>query len=161
MVADCSEQELYLLEYKYFRRKIVLRGRFEGYTLNVSERSYFRMQNALLSKLAAKLLRRGLTEQKFLQDFQSYAPFMRVYRAVRQGREGTVVSRHRTKTLAVRQNSASSCVAEGDLLPRRRKTAIAASAVAATQMSVICRPEIPLCGSSSVPPTSPPDEGRR
>lgn len=105
-LGGCSEDELFLLEYKYFRRKSELKGRFSGYTLSVSERSYFRMQNALLGKVGAALTLCGLTERAFFQTFGRFSPFMRVYRALSEGREHALVQKRKKRGIGF-QNSGS------------------------------------------------------
>lgn len=163
----CNEREMFLLEYKYFRRKAYLKGKFAGFAPKYSERNYFRKQNALLSKIAARLLQFGWSEERFLSEFQANKPFMRVFRAVREGRERAVVFKRRKRGIDFlrkgTQNSDSSCGTGAGLLPRRTKTAIAASASPAAQIIAICRPESPDCGASTVPlpPSSSPDEGRK
>ncbi len=154
--SQCSERELYLLEYKYFRRKEFLKGRFAEFSLEMSERSYFRMQNALLSSLAARFAAAGLTRGRFFREFSTYRPFMRVLAALSGGRERAVVFKRRKKQLALYQNSGNSCGAGGDFLPRRTNKAITINAAAATQMMTICVPESPSPGSSTAaPPPSP------
>lgn len=98
-------EELFLLEYKYFRRKDRLQECTEA--LSCSERSYFRKQNALLAKVAAELVRRGWTKARFFALFGGYPPFMRVYRALRAGRERAVVFKRVRKGIAF-QNSGNS-----------------------------------------------------
>lgn len=158
-LSNLSDQELYLLEYKFFRRKTFLMGKFSSFTLECSERNYFRLQNALLAKVASRLIRIGWTKEKFLSDFSTFAPFMRVYRAVADGRERIVVFKRKKSALRL-QNSGSSCDIGADFLPRRTKTAIAASATAATQTIKICVADSPLL-SGSAPPSSSPDAGIR
>lgn len=149
----CSQEELYLLEYKYFRRRAFLEGKFAGYFPDCSERSYFRKQNALLSKIAAQLVRLGWREERFLEEFKDFKPFLRVFRAVREGRERTVVFKRKKRRIVFSkknvQNSESSCGAETGFFPRRAKTAIAASASPAAQIIAICRAESPDFASGS------------
>lgn len=140
-----SEEERFLLEYKYFRRKSVLAERF-GKFMALSERVYFRRQNALLPKVARLLAARGWTEEEFFRAFGSYPPFMRALRAVKEGREQTVSGRRRAREicfLKVNQNSAlSSSGRGGDLrLPRRMNTAAATTAAHRTQRAAICPPD--------------------
>ena len=92
----CTEEELLLLEYKYFRRRKVLRERFAAVCVSCSERNYFRRQSALLRKIAARLCMRGWTERAFLEAFGAFAPFMRAFRALSEGQEGKLVA-HRGK----------------------------------------------------------------
>lgn len=155
VISTCSERELYLLEYKYFRRREVLRGKFSRFSLDVSERTYFRMQNALLSSVFARLTAAGLTRERFLRDFSSYRPFMRVLAAVCGGKERAIVFKRRKKLLALCQNSGNSCGAAGERLPRKTKNAITINAAAAAQITAICVPESPCCGSGVVSPPSP------
>lgn len=153
-LARCTRRELFLLEYKYFRRKDVLREVFGGYEPNCSERNYFRLQNALLAKIAAMLLAVGMTEKWFLREFRRYAPFMRVFRAIREGRERAVVFKRRDREIAFRQKSSGS--GGGTFLPRRTNMAMTASAAAATQMRAICTPESPVSGVLSTSPLKSP-----
>ena len=155
-ISNLTDRELFLLEYKYFRRKEYLRGKFSGFVLGCSERSYFRMQNALLVKMASRLKMLGYTQQRFFSEFGNFSPFMRVYRAVAEGRERVVVFKRRKRELPF-QNSGASCGAGADFLPRKTKTAIAANANAATQMITICIPESPDEGTSSPPGSSSPE----
>ena len=95
-VDACTEEERFLLEYKYFRRRKELRGRFSGAEVSCSERNYFRRQAALLRKMVSELGRRGWTERAFLEAFGAFAPFMRAFRALSEGQEGKLVA-HRGK----------------------------------------------------------------
>ena len=149
VLSHCSEREMFLLEYKYFRRKDVLREKFAGYEPNCSERNYFRLQNALLTKIAALLLSVGMTERRFFREFRRYAPFMRVFRAIREGRERAVVFKRRDREIAFRQKSSGS---GGAFLPRRTNIAMTTSAAAATQIRAICAPESPATGVLSTSP---------
>lgn len=157
-LSACSERELFLLEYKYFRRKELLKGRYAGYSPECSQRHYFRLQNALLEKMAALCAGLGLTQDWFFEEFGDFAPFMRVYRALAEGRERTVVYKRKQKAICFRQNS-DSC--GGDFLPRKRKAAIAASATAATQTIAICIPESPFSGTGVGSSFVSPEEGVR
>lgn len=130
-----GEEELYLLEYKYFRRKKELAGRFSGALLTCSERSYFRMQNALLGKIAARLIARGGTERNFFRAFGGFAPFMRVFRAIAEGREQAVVFKRRRRALALGQRAAQNSnpsSAGGAGFLRRSSSAAATSTAAPT-----------------------------
>lgn len=153
----CTTREKYLLEYKYFRRKRMLQEEFADVELNCAERSYYRLQNAVLEKIAMLLLAEGMSEEKFLKDFQNYAPFMRLYDVIREGRERAIVFKRVGRPIAFRQKSSGS--GGGDFLPRRTKAAITTSAPAARQTIAICAPESPAVGtgfSKGVSPTSPP-----
>lgn len=155
VVGGCTRRERYLLEYKYFRRKRILRGEFADFSLGLCERSYFRLQCDLLHDIRQRFLKAGLTRERFLRDFSSFKPFMRVLRAVSGGRERTVVYKRRNKQLALFQNSENSCGAGGDFLPRSTNSAITISAAAATQMMTICVPDSPSLSAAGAPPPSP------
>ncbi len=135
-VGECGETEQFLLEYKYFRRKAVLRDRFSGMEIASSERNYYRLQNALLSKMAGLLARRGYTEKRFFEEFGAFAPFMRVYRALKAGKERAVVRKRTKQEIAFRRQNSSAAEDLGRL-PRRTKTAIATSANTAAQITAI------------------------
>ena len=92
-LAGMSEEELFLLEYKYFRRRRVLRERFAACRPDWSERTYYRRQNAVLRKFAAALVAQGWPERAYFSAFSSFPPFSRVYDAISAGREGAVVGK--------------------------------------------------------------------
>lgn len=159
LLAGLSEEERYLLEYKYFRRRQVLRERFGGFALDCTERSYFRRQNALLGKLAGRFAAFGWTRAAFFERFGGYAPFMRVYRALLDGREHALVLKRRKKTLSLLQTSASD--GEGRL-PRTTSTATRTTASAKAERSTICkgeREELSSAGGGGS--SASPEEGRR
>lgn len=87
LLGRCTREELYLLEYKYFRRKEAL-GSFAGYSLSCSERSYFRKQNRLLKKAAEFFGKRGWTQERFLSETNGL--FTRVMAALENGMERKV-----------------------------------------------------------------------
>lgn len=80
-----SEEENYLLEYKYFRRKKVLREKFSRFGLRYTERHYFRRQEQLLCKMAILFLLHGWTKERFLEETGDL--FTRVLRAIGEGKE--------------------------------------------------------------------------
>lgn len=139
LLTHFTEEEAYLLEYKYFRRGAELNGRFAGLSFSGSEREYYRRQNALLKKTAGLLAVRGVTERTFLRDYAGIQPFPRIYRALKEGRELLVVPKRKTQKLRCGQNSAS-CGA-GAFLPRSRNTAIAQTAATVRQIMTICSAE--------------------
>ncbi len=133
-----SREELFLLEYKYFRRKARIEefadARFQG-----SERSYFRRQNALLKKVNELFLRKGWTEEWFLEQFSDYAPFMRALKAVKAGKDRTAGRRT--------QNSFSSRKSSGCFLPRTTNSTTASTPIHRATRKKICTPS---SGSFSV-----------
>lgn len=146
----CTNEELYLLEYKYFRRKKVLRERFAECPVNCSERSYYRKQAMLLNKIAAALIMRGMTEQWFFERFSEFPSFVRVYRVIAEGKEKSVVSRRRKSGLTRAQKSeCSSCAEEAGLfLPCSTNRATATAETQSAQIKKICKPESPSFFSS-------------
>lgn len=140
-----SEEERYLLEYKYFRRKSELCGRFAETSFSGSEREYFRRQNALLKKVACLLIARGVTEETFFRDLGDIPPFPRVYRAVREGRERMVIPKR--KTQEIRFQNSGSCGAV--FLPRRTNTAMTTTAAIARDATIICKAETFAVSSGS------------
>ena len=88
-----SEEENFLLEYKYFRRKSALNG-FRGYALDCSERSYFRKQGQLLEKAADYFGEKGWSRERFLRE--TGGVFSRMMNAIEKGMEYAVAPK-RTK----------------------------------------------------------------
>ncbi len=131
-----NEEEMYLLEYKYFRRASELSGRFADTALSASQREYYRRQNALLKKVAFLLLARGITEESYLKEYHVISPFSRIYRAVKEGRERLVMKK-RTRCGINFQNSAS-CGTDA-FLPCKTKKPMAATAATVRQTTAICR----------------------
>ncbi len=74
-----SEEEHFLLEYKYFRRGEAGADARSMYP----SRSYFRRQAALQKRIACLLAARGWTNARFLEEFGKYAPFVRLFRALK------------------------------------------------------------------------------
>lgn len=97
MLKLCTEEELFLFEYKYFRRKKVLAGRFAAFSLACSERSYFRKQNRLLRKTADYFAENGWSQEKFLRETNGL--FSRVVSAIGGGRECAVHAQRRKRGL--------------------------------------------------------------
>ncbi len=147
MLSRLNEEELYLLEYKYFRRKSELNGRFAQTALRISEREYYRRQNALLKKVTFLLLSRGITKEDYLEEYHSIPPFPRVLRAVQEGRE-RVVTKKREKCTLNLQNSAS-CGTDA-FFPCSTKKPIAPTAATVRQMMTICMADGELLSGGSV-----------
>ena len=141
VLASFSEEERFLLEYKYFRRKKILRQ--ADMCLPCSERSYFRRQTAVFRKVCSRFLTGGWTEQKFMKEFSSYLPFMRFLKALREGKERTI-KRKRTQRELVFQKSESSRGSAVGRLPRITMTAITTAATHTRQMTTTCTAEIPF-----------------
>ena len=158
-----SEEELYLLEYKYFRRRRVLKGKFAGFALALSERSYFRRQNELLRKISSRMRTNGLTSENFSARFGRFSPFMRALRALESGLDAKLAARRKRCGLVFRrQKSGSASSSEaGERLPRKRNTATATSATQPMQIMAICTPVSPPAGSSGFATISSDTAGTR
>ena len=140
--AALTAEERFLLEYKYFRGKRGTGDRAEA-VLACSKRTYFRMQVALLRKIACFLARNGWTVERFLDEFGRYAPFMRLLRRLR-GRTARAVRR------GAGANQKSLSVEGGDFFfPRRTNAAMATAAAHPTQISAIAAGERPPAGAAS------------
>ena len=145
----CDERERFLLEYKYFRRTGGQGGGSGGQPFGCSERSYFRKQNALLKKIALNLCCRGCSKETFYADFEGFSPLMRILSALESGMERRLTDRRRERGVyfSGRQNSPSE--GAGDLLPRRTKKAMAATAAPPRTSAAICQPESAAEGAGS------------
>ena len=132
LLARLNREELFLLEYRYFRRKRVL----EKYdkTLNCSERNYFRKQERLLKKLSAWLLARGMTEEYFLSAFQNSVCLMKVYRALQNGGELKICARREKREVSFQGSSLSG---GAGFLPRATNTETTSTATAASVIKTI------------------------
>ena len=137
IVEECTEGERFLLEYRYFRRKGEL-GSFAGKCpVRCTKRTYFRLQEYLLSKMAAKLAARGYTRERVIEEFGEYPPFRRVYRALKEGKERAVVLKRKRQEPGLCQKSS-----DGEtrgFLPRRMSTAMARTARTAALTKSWCR----------------------
>ena len=134
----CTEEELLLLEYKYFRRRKVLRERFAAVCVSCSERNYFRRQSALLRTIAARLCMRGWTEERFMQAFGAFPPFRRALAALAEGEEKRLVAHRCKREIAFRSDQKSEDSCAEDFLPRSTSTATATATAQKMQMTAIC-----------------------
>ncbi len=141
ILSALNEDETFLLEYKYFRRKKVL-ALGDG-KIFCSERNYFRRQGALLKKIGFLLALRGVTEQTFLEDYAGSQCLMRVYRAISEGKEEAVVPKRRVRSIVFQRS------AEGAALrPRTTKTAMTITAADTRQITTISATDSPPFASS-------------
>ena len=160
-VAACSEEELFLLEYKYFRRRRLLAERFAGMADSCSERHYFRRQAALLKKIVSALALRGWTEQAYFAAFGAFSPFCRVLAALGEGQETAIVAHRNRRGIALCAQK-SDRPRSADLLPRSTSTATATAAAHRIQMTTICTAPIEEEAGVSCVPSSPlPDTASR
>ncbi len=142
LLAEFSAEERLLLEYKYFRRKKVLKELLKG-GWTCSKRNYFRKQNALLRKVAELFTLRGWTEAWFMENFSRSSHFMRALKRVSEGKDRAI---KRTS-----QKSSSSFRVEGERFPRRAKRAItAAERASATRTNTVDAELSPASTSGAV-----------
>ena len=132
LFARLDREELFLLEYRYFRRKRVL-ARFDQ-MLACSERNYFRKQERLLKKLSSWLLSRGVTEEYFLAAFRGSVCLRKVYRAVQNGGELKICARREKRGVRFQGSSFSG---GAGFLPRATNTEITSTATAASVIKTI------------------------
>lgn len=140
LLSHLSEEENFLLEYKYFRRREQLEGRYAGRRPACSERSYYRRQQSLLRRLGCVMALYGWSEEKLLACTGTL--FLRPLAAIREGKEQSLLRKRRGGGLY--QNPASSCSGTGGRFPLRTKTATASAAAQATTMTAISTPESPF-----------------
>ncbi len=138
LVSRLSEEERFLLEYRYFRRKKAL-AKF-GQELFCSERNYFRQQERLLRKIAAQLSLNGVTEEYFLKAFEKSVCLMKVYRTILSGGELKICARRAKRTLRFH----GSKVSDGAVfLPCATNTATTRTATAASVINTIWTADSP------------------
>ena len=138
LLADLNSEELFLLEYRYFRRKKFL-AKFGGSVL-CSERSYFRKQEKLLRKIASQFSLNGIKEEYFLKAYKNSVCLMRVYRAIVNGGEQRICARREKRTLRFQGSKFSG---GADFLPCATNTATTRTATAASVIKTIWTAESP------------------
>lgn len=133
VLRDLTKEERYLLDYKYFHAQST------ECPLFYAERSYYRKQKELLKKFNARMLARGWNADRFFASFGASPFFMRLYAAVREGRESEIVKKRSKKTLMVLQtkSSPSSLRTSGVLREKKTNAATASAAHTAMQTSAI------------------------
>lgn len=105
MLSGLSAEERFLLEYKYFRRKNRLK---EGGKLSCSERSYFRRQDELFLRVCVYFAGKGITEHTFRARYGDFPCFMKLYGALRAGRESALAGKRRKRGVAFQSSARSS-----------------------------------------------------
>lgn len=131
-------EERFLLEYRYFRRKKILKT--FGEILPCSERGYFRKQERLLQKVTFLLAAEGVTKDYFLEAFASSVCLMKIYRAVAGGGELKICARRGKRTLRFHGSKFSG---GADFFPCATNTAITRTATADSVMRTIWTAERP------------------
>ena len=132
LLSRLNREELFLLEYRYFRRRKVLMQM--GETVSCSERNYFRKQGKLLKKVSAYLMMRGINEEYFLSAFRHSTCLMRVYKAIASGAEKQICARREKRTISFQGSKFSG---GADFLPRATKIATTSTATAESVIKTI------------------------
>lgn len=138
ILSRLNREERVLLEYRYFRRKSVLKE--FGEELFCSERSYFRKQERLLQKISLLLASGGITRDYFLTAFENSDCLMRVYQAIVSGEELKICARRERREISFYGSKRS----DGkDFLPRATNTAITRTETAESVIKTIWTAESP------------------
>lgn len=98
-----SFEELYLLEYKYFKRKKRLEGEFKDFSLDYNERTYFRKQIKILDKVNSELIREGFTLDWFLENFSNAKFIVNAFDNIKNNESG--LTEKRSKKILVCKNT--------------------------------------------------------
>ena len=132
LLSRLSKEELFLLEYRYFRRKKVL-ATFEG-EMDCSERNYFRRQEKLLNKACAYFAAKGISAEYFSEAFKNSECLMRVYRAILKGWELKICARRTNRPITFQGSKFSGGAA---FLPCATNTATTSTATAESVIKTI------------------------
>lgn len=87
VLKDFSEEELCLLEYRYFRRQKLLKGKYFQYNFPFSYTSFFRKIQRVTKKFSDRLKGAGFEEEDFLSDFSESEMMMKAYEKVLLGKD--------------------------------------------------------------------------
>lgn len=83
LILKLNDEEKWLLEHKYFRRRKFIKKYLGCTTVTFSERTYFRKQNRLLSKLSWLLSLKGMSEEWFLDNYSDIDWFSSFYKRIK------------------------------------------------------------------------------
>ncbi len=101
ILAHLSREEMYLLEYKYFRRKKVLEGEYSDLCCDYCERTYYRRQRRLGEKLNNLFLVHGMDESWFERTYQGVPYMAGLLERVRRAGELSLVDKRLKSDLHV------------------------------------------------------------
>lgn len=93
-----TREEMFVLEYRYFRRRKFLRE-YEEAPVEMSVRTFYRRQHSILKKFSAALKLRGMDEKWFAENFSEMDWAMKVYKKVCAGRDSYLLGRHKENPL--------------------------------------------------------------
>ena len=130
-----TEEEKFMLEYKYFRRRKVLGGEFAAVQMNCSERTYFRRQNRLENKLNALFLQRGMTQEWFEEKYGNICCVAEALRAVKRGADNGFADRRARRGLRFASGNERDTVENSGNAARRKTAAGACRASGAAERS--------------------------
>lgn len=102
LFGEFSREDMFVLEYRYFRRKRVMRS-YEAEPVKMSLRTFYRRQHRVLQKFSAALRRRGMDEKWFLENFSDMDWAMRVYKKVCAGHDSYIMGKYRNSPLFRRE----------------------------------------------------------
>lgn len=74
-----TEEEKFIMEYRFFRRKKYLDEKYGEYKPNFSRSGFYRKIDEILKKFSAVLRDQGYTEKNFKEDFSESDLIMKVY----------------------------------------------------------------------------------
>lgn len=97
ILKEFTEEEAWIMEYKFFRRKKKLEEFPAELFHSLSERTVYRRQGELLKKFAAKLLGRGLDEAWFRENLLELDWAEEIYDVVKGGRDVRVRGKHKRR----------------------------------------------------------------
>lgn len=89
--------ELFVLEYRYFRRKRKLRE-YENKPFKMSLRTFYRRQHSVLKKFSSVLKRRGMDEKWFEENFFGMDWVMTVYKKVCAGKDSFLLGKFKNSS---------------------------------------------------------------
>lgn len=102
-------EERFMLEYKYFRRKKKLEGEFKNFAFDCTERTYFRKQSRLLEKMSSELLKEGLSEEWFYENFSNVGFIMHALKSVAKKGCSVLTDKRFKKKLICKSKTKNAC----------------------------------------------------
>lgn len=99
-----SQEEQFLIEYKYFRRREVLSGKYKNFVLDCSSRTYYRKQKRIETKINALFMQNGLDENWFFENFSAIPSVMQLYDDLQCGKL-QLADKRKTKELTLKKAS--------------------------------------------------------
>lgn len=104
ILREFTREELFVIEYRYFRRKKFMRA-YESDPVKMSLRTFYRCQHRVLQKFSAALRRREMDEKWFLEHFSRMDWAMRVYAKVCAGHDSYIMGKYKQSPLFQRKKN--------------------------------------------------------